>query len=208
MSLTASQRNADNLGSTVRFSWIGVVVRIIAGEFKGRRLVTPEWSGIRPTSDRLRETMFNILRDEVQGATVLDCYAGTGAVGLEAMSRGASAITFVDHDRRAVSLIELNIGRCGGTARVDVALGALPEALGRIAPGTRFDLVLLDPPYEFDAHAIGAILSAVASYVENDGQIVMERARRDTTSNAPGLTQVRRVTAGGSALEFYVRDAT
>ncbi len=180
-------------------------MRIIGGAFKGRRLAAPTWPGLRPTSDRLRETLFNILRDDIEGATVLDGFAGTGAVGLEAMSRGASAVTFLDRDRRAVSLIEANVVRCGGEAYADVALGALPEALGRFDAAMRFDLVLLDPPYEFDGRAIGAILSVVASYVKDDGQIVVERARRDTTAEIAGLTHARRVTSGDSALEFYVR---
>ena len=182
-------------------------MRIIAGAYKGRRLVTPSWSGLRPTSDRLRETMFNILRDDIEGATVLDGYAGTGAVGLEAMSRGASAVTFVDQDRRAVALIESNITRCGSKARASVALGALPEALRRFDAAVGFDVVLLDPPYEFDAGTIGAILSAVAMYVKDDGQIVVERARRAMTTEVTSLTHIRRVTSGESAIEFYVRNS-
>jgi 16S rRNA (guanine966-N2)-methyltransferase len=85
-------------------------MRIIAGTLKGRRLRTPAWEGLRPTSDRLRETLFNILADRVAGGSVLDGYAGTGAVGIEALSRGASAVVFVERDRRAAALIA-EIGR-------------------------------------------------------------------------------------------------
>ena len=81
-------------------------MRIIAGSLKGRRLKVPDWDGVRPTSDKLRETLFNVLGPGVQGARVLDGYAGTGAVGIEALSRGAAHVTFVDADRRATGLVE------------------------------------------------------------------------------------------------------
>src|SRR5690349_15828543 len=89
-------------------------MRIVAGEFKGRHLKSPTWEGLRPTSDRLRETLFNILGDAVYGARVLDGYAGTGAIGIEALSRGAARVTFVEQDRRAIALIEANLALLGG----------------------------------------------------------------------------------------------
>ena len=135
-------------------------MRIIGGELKGRRLPSPTWSGLRPTSDRLRETLFNILAGDVAGALVLDGCAGTGALGLEALSRGAAGVTFIDCDARAVALIEANLDRCGAAARGKVVRGALPDALDRLDAAIAFDLVLLDPPYEYDDRAVGAILSA------------------------------------------------
>src|SRR3954465_9287965 len=86
-------------------------MRIVAGEFKSRQLKTPTWEGLRPTSDPLRETVFNVLGSSVRGARVLDGYAGTGAIGIEALSRGAAHVTFVERDPRAVRLIEENLGR-------------------------------------------------------------------------------------------------
>jgi 16S rRNA (guanine966-N2)-methyltransferase len=88
-------------------------MRVIAGQFKGRRLAGPEGPGIRPTSDSLRETLFNILGESIAGAQVLDAFAGTGALGLEAISRGAARVTFVERDRRAIRLLQENIRRCG-----------------------------------------------------------------------------------------------
>src|SRR6478735_8272902 len=88
-------------------------MRVIAGTLKGRRLDSPTWEGVRPTSDKLRETLFNVLAVRIGGARVLDGYAGTGALGLEALSRGASHVTFVERDRRAQQLIARNIARCG-----------------------------------------------------------------------------------------------
>ena len=92
-------------------------MRIIAGTLKGRRLEAPDWPGLRPTSDKLRETLFNVLAPRIRDARVLDGYAGTGAVGIEALSRGAAHVTFVERDPRAVALIEANLRHCGVTDR-------------------------------------------------------------------------------------------
>ena len=86
-------------------------MRVISGEFKGRTLESPAWPGLRPTSDRLRETLFNVLAPVVRGARFLDGYAGTGAVGIEALSRGAAHVTFVEQDARAAALIAANLRR-------------------------------------------------------------------------------------------------
>src|SRR5918994_3604163 len=88
-------------------------MRIIAGTHKGRTLKAPKWEGLRPTSDKLRETLFNILAPRIEGARVLDGYAGTGAVGIEAISRGAAHVSFVEQNRRAAALIEQNLAVCG-----------------------------------------------------------------------------------------------
>ena len=88
-------------------------MRVIAGRFKGRRLKSPTWDGLRPTSDKLRETLFNMLASRVVAARVFDGYAGTGAVGIEALSRGAAHVTFVERDRRATELIAHNLAACG-----------------------------------------------------------------------------------------------
>src|SRR3954466_480779 len=88
-------------------------MRVIAGTLKGRRLRTPTWAGLRPTSDKLRETLFNILAPRISGAHVVDGYAGTGAVGIEALSRGAAHVTFIERDRRAIALIAANLRACG-----------------------------------------------------------------------------------------------
>src|SRR3954470_4693403 len=88
-------------------------MRVIAGTYKGRRLKTPSWDGLRPTADKLRETLFNILAPRIAGARVLDGYAGTGALGIEAVSRGAAGATFVDDDPRAQRLIAENLAHCG-----------------------------------------------------------------------------------------------
>jgi len=131
-------------------------MRIISGKAKGRRLAAPpgRTQDIRPTSDRAREALFNILGDSVPGSHVLDLYAGTGALGLEALSRGAATVVLVDLHRQALELIRRNIAICVPAAeqakvtllRHDLRKG-LPPALTTATKATEFDLIFLDPPY-------------------------------------------------------------
>src|SRR4030088_2244688 len=112
------------------------VMRIIAGTLKGRRLGPPTWEGLRPTSDKLRETLFNILARRIAGARVLDGYAGTGAVGIEALSRGAARVTFVERDRRAQALIAENLAHCGVTDGYAIIRASVARALHDLQAGS------------------------------------------------------------------------
>ena len=127
-------------------------MRIIAGELKGRRIDAPKWDGLRPTSDKLRETLFNVLAPRIVEARVLDAYAGTGAVGIEALSRGAAHVTFVEKDARAVRLIEGNLQRCGVEDRYAIIRAGLADTVKRLG-AERFDIIFLDPPYGADTLA-------------------------------------------------------
>src|SRR5688572_23040345 len=120
-------------------------MRIIAGTLKGRRLDAPSWPGLRPTSDKLRETLFNILGPRVAGTRVLDACAGTGAVGIEAISRGAAHVTFIDRDRRAVDLIAQNLARCAVLDGYTIVRADLGSEIHRTRPAANFDLIFLDP---------------------------------------------------------------
>jgi 16S rRNA (guanine(966)-N(2))-methyltransferase RsmD len=176
-------------------------MRIIAGALKGRRLDTPDWSGLRPTSDKLRETLFNVLAVRVGDARVLDGYAGTGAVGLEALSRGAAHVTFVESDGRAVRLIERNLQRCAVQDRYVIIRARFADVARRLAHGT-FDLVLLDPPY--DRAEMLSALEAAAPLTTPDGLVVLEHARRDTAPvHAGSLMKTRDIVSGDSALTLY-----
>src|SRR5690242_16740284 len=106
-------------------------MRIIAGRYKGRRLKAPTWDGLRPTSDKLRETLFNVLAPRIGGARVLDGYAGTGALGIEALSRGAAHVTFIENNRRALALIADNLRSCGVEADYTIQGGDVPSVLRR-----------------------------------------------------------------------------
>ena len=133
-------------------------MRVIAGEQKGRRLTSPHWAGVRPTSDKLRETLFNVLGPHVAGARVLDGFAGTGAVGIEALSRGARHVTFVDSDRRATALVEANLSHCGLKERYAIIRVDFARLSSRLEAATPdgFDIIFLDPPYGAAGHGVGA----------------------------------------------------
>jgi 16S rRNA (guanine966-N2)-methyltransferase len=181
-------------------------VRVIAGSLKGRRLEAPSWEGLRPTSDKLRETLFNVLAARITGAAVLDGYAGTGAVGIEALSRGAASVTFVDEDARAVRLIESNLERCAVSDRYAIIRVRFADAATQLG-GRRFDVIFLDPPY--GAPAIATALDAGARLLADTGTLVLEHARRDPVPAVAGvLTRTRDLVSGDSALAFYTRGLT
>jgi 16S rRNA (guanine966-N2)-methyltransferase len=207
-------------------------LRIIAGRLKGRRIDPPTWKGLRPTSDKLRETLFNVLAPRMAGARVLDGYAGTGAVGLEAISRGASHVTFVERDRRAQRLIAGNIVRCGIADGYVIIGSTVLQAIEALSGEPPFDVVMLDPPYAgprapsgelsdigrdihdiddvhdiHDVHHgddVNDVLGAVGAIVRADGVVVLEHARKRPPPAAAGtLVRLRELTSGDSALTFY-----
>ena len=177
-------------------------MRIIAGRYKGRRLHTPKWDGLRPTSDKLRETLFNILAPRIGGARVLDGYAGTGAVGIEAISRGAAHVTFVEKHRRAAALIAANLQECGIKGGYTIQCADVVAALDAHAAADAFNLILLDPPY--DIENVGVVLDAAARHLAGDGLLVLERAWRRQPPDAGALRRIRDVQSGDSALSFYI----
>jgi 16S rRNA (guanine966-N2)-methyltransferase len=160
-------------------------VRIVAGAARGRRLVVPVGTDVRPTSDRVREAIFNALYsldDAVDGATVLDLFAGTGALGLEALSRGAAAATFVESSRVAADALRSNIDALGFASSATVVRA---DALRWLAGAPRFDIAFLDPPYDFDGWAalLGGLRATLA---------VTESNRELTPPAGWGLVRARR----------------
>ena len=168
---------------------------------KGRRLETPDWQGLRPTSDKLRETLFNVLAARVGEARVLDGFAGTGAVGIEALSRGAAHVTFIEADSRAAKLIERNLQHCAVGDRYAIIRARFADAAHRSPPGS-FDLVFLDPPYGPDV--IVSTLEAAAPLVAPGGLLILEHARRDTApARIASIAKTRDIMSGDSALSLY-----
>ena len=192
-------------------------MRVIAGSLKGRRLKTPWWDGLRPTSDKLRETLFNILAPRIAGARVLDGYAGTGALGIEAFSRGASWVTLIDDDRRAQTLIAENLARCrieNSYAIIRAKVARALESLHNQPAFEPFEIVLLDPPYalrhvsQTGGDDLEAVLTAAGRVLAPAGVLVLERARRDPAPETAGrLSRSRTVVSGDSALLFYEMQA-
>ncbi len=185
-------------------------MRVIAGHLKGRRLATPTWDGLRPTSDKLRETLFNILAPRVPGARVLELCAGTGAVGIEALSRGAALVVAIESDPRAVALATRNAAACGVAADYTIHSGDVLAQLAsgpfaREAAAGSFDVVFFDPPYAFARTR--EVLAAAAPYLRSGGVLVLERASRVEPDIPDVLERVRDVRSGDSALTLLVRRA-
>jgi 16S rRNA (guanine966-N2)-methyltransferase len=153
-------------------------VRIIAGEWRGRRIPIAEGTSVRPTPDRVRETVFNWLRDSLPGARCLDLYAGTGALGFEALSRGAEDVWFVDQDPALIAALNAQATVFGVRPRVlrqDVAV------MLRGSPTARFDLVFLDPPY---ALPVEPLLALLPPWLTANALVYVERPR------SPGLPEI------------------
>ena len=177
-------------------------MRVIAGELKGLRLTAPDWPGLRPTSDRLRETLFNVLAPRIAGARFLDGYAGTGAVGIEALSRGAEHVTFVEQDRRAQSLIETNLAHCGVEDRYAIIRAGFKGAAERLDGA--FDILFLDPPY--GAAELAEALAAAGPLVAGEALLIVEHATRDAAPDTiGGLGRTRQLVQGDSTLSFFRR---
>ncbi|HYN10638.1 MAG TPA: 16S rRNA (guanine(966)-N(2))-methyltransferase RsmD [Vicinamibacterales bacterium] len=185
-------------------------MRIIAGTLRGRRLQAPPGSRVRPTSDSLRETLFNVLGPSLDGARVLDAFAGTGALGLEAISRGAAHATFVERDPTALRVLRENIDACGAAEACAIIRGNFPIALEQpksLNAQRSFDLILLDPPYEIED--LLAVVAAAAAFAASSGRVVLEHSRRRISPEAAGpLRRARVLTAGDSALSFYARESS
>jgi 16S rRNA (guanine(966)-N(2))-methyltransferase RsmD len=176
-------------------------VRITGGEFRGRGLAVPP--GARPTEGRVREALFSIWNDRVDGARVLDLFAGSGVVGLEALGRGALSVLAVDESRRAVETLETNAGKLGERL-LDIRRLPLPLGLARLVGEGLFDLVYADPPYNFNLYP--DLLEAVAPLLAPDAEVAVEHSsRRDLPIEAGALTRVDVRRYGESAISFYRR---
>ena len=149
-------------------------MRVITGSARGRKLKTPENYDIRPTTDNVKEALFNIIQFDIEGRRVLDLFAGTGQLGIEALSRGAKSCVFIDESREAVKIVKENLKACGLSAPV-----LQENALNYLRRGERFDLIFVDPPY--DAGLYEPVLNTLNS-VDNlsDGGIIICEARRET----------------------------
>ena len=172
-------------------------LRVVAGTFGGRRLDVPGGEGTRPTSDRVREAVFNALESlgAVAGAIVVDAFAGSGALGIEALSRGADRATFAEVDATALEVLRGNVDALGVADRARVVAG---PARAAIAAGGPWDLVLLDPPYAFDGW--DELLGDVAAALAPEGLVVIESDRE--VPLLASLRGVRSRTYGGTVVQF------
>jgi 16S rRNA (guanine966-N2)-methyltransferase len=153
-------------------------MRIVAGAARGRRLVAPKGDDVRPTADRAKEALFASLQPLLVDARVLDLFAGSGALGLEALSRGAASATFVERDRAALQAIRSNI-EAVGMPGTHVVAKPVARALGQELPGAPFDLVLLDPPYRTPKTEVETVLAALVPHLAPGATVIIERSIRD-----------------------------
>ena len=185
-------------------------MRVIAGTLRRRLLEAPAGLKTRPTSDRLRETLFNVLAPRLEGARFLDLYAGSGAVGIEAASRGAAKVVMVERAEPALKVLRGNLEKLGLRNEVRVEAVSVSAFLRRVRPessGMRFDVVFLDPPYEEAeayATALGLLGGDTAGLLMEGAVVIAEHRRRDKLEEVYGvLRRVRVLEQGDAGLSFY-----
>ncbi len=183
-------------------------MRVIAGYYRGRNLKSPPSMQVRPTSDRLRETLFNVIAPRIEGARFLDLCAGSGAVGLEALSRGAAHATFVDRSRKMCGLVEANLDLCGVPEdETEVVMAEAAEFLRRASArdDQRWDIAFFDPPYATDYSPVLAAFGT-GTILTDEGLLVVEHHHKNELKDAAGLLRRWRILKqGDSALSFYER---
>jgi 16S rRNA (guanine(966)-N(2))-methyltransferase RsmD len=183
-------------------------MRIISGTFRGRKLRTPLGDGIRPTGDKVKESIFNILQFDIEGRRVLDLFAGTGQLGIEALSRGAASVTFVDSSQDAVNLVRENVGllRLPDESVKKIFAG---DAISYLQKDEKFDIILLDPPFASDLVFKAVDIVVKKEKLEIGGVMVCETdsARlKELQENAyPGYTE-KRYKYGKTSLLVYSRE--
>ena len=183
-------------------------MRIIAGIFRSRVLQAPAGLATRPTSDRLRETLFNVLAPRIAGAAFLDLYAGSGAVGIEALSRGAEQVTFVERAPAALKVLRENLDRLALAVGFRIHPGSVGSFLRKPRSGLAgFDIVFLDPPYdaaEEYAATLGLLGGASAGLLAAGSVVIAEHRRKERLDEQHGgLIRTRLLEQGDAALSFY-----
>jgi 16S rRNA (guanine966-N2)-methyltransferase len=176
-------------------------MRIIAGKFRSRQLTAPKGWKTRPTSDRLRETLFNVLAPQIEGAVFADLFAGTGAIGIEALSRGARRVYFAENARPPLAALRGNLEKLNVQAEAEVdSAGTLPLLRRLLNQGIRLDIVFMDPPYS-DRAAYQTTLEFLAEQpiLSADGLVVAEHSRREGMPKAMGRLQASRTIEQGEA---------
>ncbi len=177
-------------------------MRVITGTARGRKLLEPDGMAVRPTTDMVKEAMFNIVQFDIEGRRVLDLFAGTGQLGIEALSRGAAECVFVDESPKSVKLVRTNLERCALRGRVEQA-----DSIGFLRRGGKFDLIFLDPPYDSDL--LEKALEVIQNVdILNDGGIIVCESRRE--KSMPELSAPYRKTLsrryGKVCLTVYKKD--
>ncbi|MGC1463481.1 MAG: 16S rRNA (guanine(966)-N(2))-methyltransferase RsmD [Terracidiphilus sp.] len=184
-------------------------MRIIAGTFRSRALDAPPGLATRPSSDRLRETLFNVLAPRIEGASFLDLYAGSGAVGIEAVSRGAVQVTFVERTPAALKVLRANLERLKITNGFRIHPGSVASFLRKSHAGaaTFFDVIFLDPPYdaaEQYSATLGLLGGASAGLLAEGAMVIAEHRHKEQLDSRYGtLERIRQLEQGDTTLSFF-----
>lgn len=181
-------------------------MRIITGRARGLSLTVPKTYDVRPTADRVKESLFNIIGSKIIGAKVLDLFAGTGNLGLESWSRGAAAITFIDESKESLRLVKSNIAKCRAETDCTVIKGSAPQIAERLAAqGQRFDFAFCDPPYNKGwVQQIVAVLER-SPFLAAGGYLIVERSAHDPLPPLPSTCElVRGSRYGETAVDFIL----
>ncbi len=183
-------------------------MRVIAGKYKRRKLSCPTGKTIRPVPDRLKESLFNILTPWIEGAKVLDLCSGTGAMGIEALSRGATWATFVDSWEIAIKTLRQNLQACGVESGYDIKTQDIQIALRRFAQsGETFDLIFFDPPYASELYQPVMETLGTGEILNGEGSVMVMHHAKNLLAESYGTLQRWRVLRQGeNLLSFYVMD--
>jgi len=184
-------------------------MRIISGSLKGRKLVAVKGIPLRPTSDRVKESLFNILGEEFSGKAVLDLFAGTGNLGIEALSRGAKRVTFVEKDREACRLIKRNLLACHMEGRSEILLKEADRGIKLLkARRECFDLILVDPPYEKGLVCQTVEMLGTMKIYHENSILVIEHNRREPLPDLSGAWNLIRQRKIGDTLLSFLTPVT
>jgi len=180
-------------------------LRIISGEFRGRKLEKLEGMDIRPTSDRVKESLFNMLGARVAGCSFLDLFAGTGGIGIEAYSRGAQQVVFIDESAKSIKVLKSNLEKLKVEESVEVYNTDYINAINRLAMDQRkFDIIFIDPPYLKDFEKNALLHISEHGLLQDDGIVVVEHDIQDKMpENAGSLDIQRQKKYGNTMLTFY-----
>jgi len=180
-------------------------MRIIAGSHKGRRLLSPRTTDVRPTSGRVKEALFSILRDQISGATMLDLFAGTGAIGIEALSRGAARVMFVESHTTSLKLLKTNLDQCGLSKNTEVYPGQSDRFLQHASRNNLvFDIIFADPPYRDDSIGMLLPLLGQSGMILSHTVVILEHPTKHQIPPQVGpLTRIRQYRYGDTSLSLF-----
>lgn len=184
----------------------GVIMKIISGTLKGRNLEGYNIEGTRPTMDRVKESLFGMIQDYIKDSTVLDLFAGSGNLGVEAISNGAKIAYFIDNNPEVIKVLNKNIANLGIKSKSRVILSDWKKALNTFATqNIKFDLIFIDPPYAYDVYE--KILNKVSTLnlLSDDGLIIMEHSNLHLPTTYENLTLYKERNYGNKSINIYIK---